>query len=298
MVRSSKSSKKSGNTKQISAARYWCFTLNNYNKNDISNILRIPKEKVPGFVFQEERGEEGEENEGTIHLQGVIDFGKGKKERPKRYFEQILRHNKTHWEKTKNIKASVQYCQKLRTRIGKTFFRGWEKPWICPKPRWSWWMEKILIQIGKPVRRKIDWYYSIHGDMNKTLFCKWIEQNYEGVCILGGKAGDMKYRVAKYFEQKGYTPKICLFNLAKGEDLDYIGLENIQDMLFFSGKYDSVSINGPWPHIIVLANYEPYYERMSQDRWNVTNITEEKFWTVELINGEKEVCFQNQNKFI
>ena len=64
---SSNSSTKSGNTKQISPSLNWCFTVNNYNSEDIQMFLKSDSSIVPKFVFQEETGESG-----TPHLQGYL----------------------------------------------------------------------------------------------------------------------------------------------------------------------------------------------------------------------------------
>jgi len=61
-----------GNTKLPSKnrirARRWCYTLNNYTKEEMSQLLTLfQTEKY--FIQGEEIGEEG-----TIHLQGYIEF--------------------------------------------------------------------------------------------------------------------------------------------------------------------------------------------------------------------------------
>ena len=88
-----------GNTKrQISPAKHWCFTHNNYTQQDIEKLCSsiVPVK----YVFQEETG-----TEGTKHLQGYVEFKK--KIRPKSlgWSDQI------HWEKCRNIKASIAYCK-------------------------------------------------------------------------------------------------------------------------------------------------------------------------------------------
>ncbi|GAC77845.1 replication protein, partial [uncultured marine virus] len=122
---SSNSSKgKSGNTRQISPSKHWCFTLNNYTIEDIELICS--NSSIEKYIFQEEVGELG-----TPHLQGYMKFKT--KVRPK----SVFKTNKISWGKTKDIKASIVYCQKEDTRAGKIFTKGIKiiKPLKCLKIR-------------------------------------------------------------------------------------------------------------------------------------------------------------------
>jgi len=85
-------------------SRHWCFTLNNYTPDEV-NILTSLECK---YVFQEETGEKG-----TPHLQGYINFPNAKTLGGVR---KIL--PRAHWEITKNIQASIQYCSKEESRTG------------------------------------------------------------------------------------------------------------------------------------------------------------------------------------
>lgn len=54
---SNSSTGNSCNTKQISPAKHWILTLNNYTPSDIDFIIKTDKAIVPKYVFQEEIGE-------------------------------------------------------------------------------------------------------------------------------------------------------------------------------------------------------------------------------------------------
>ncbi len=92
-----------GNTNNI-RARNWCFTLNNYTKEDIKSLQSDSYQ----YLFQEEKGENG-----TQHLQGVIFF---KNARSFGCMKKL--HNKAHWEVCINKPASIRYCSKEDTRNG------------------------------------------------------------------------------------------------------------------------------------------------------------------------------------
>ena len=140
---SSNSSKgKSGNTKQISPAKHWVFTLNNYTKDDITSFSS--NSSIKRYIFQEETGESG-----TPHLQGYLEFST--KKRPK----SVFKNQKIHWEKCKNVKASIEYCCKEDTRTGKIFNKNIMiiEPIKClSREKLYPWQEKVVSIIEKPVR--------------------------------------------------------------------------------------------------------------------------------------------------
>lgn len=129
MIDSSNSSKESGNTRtdslivngkvdkvkknnsrQVSPAIRWCFTLNNWTEEELSSIVPICKTECSKYIIGKEVGEEG-----TPHLQGFLKF-KNKK-RPKGLFNT----NRIHWEKAKGTdKQNFDYCSKE----GNFFFLG------------------------------------------------------------------------------------------------------------------------------------------------------------------------------
>lgn len=98
-------SKKSGigNTR-IPSSNHWCFTWNNYDEKGISELLsQLAHTK---FVFQEE-------NAGTPHLQGYVDFKKRTRPMEKIKIPSI------HWEKCRSVKHSISYCSDEEKRKGR-----------------------------------------------------------------------------------------------------------------------------------------------------------------------------------
>ncbi len=89
-------------------SRSYCFTLNNYTKKDIEILLTQFTPAIL-YIFQEEIGEENK----IPHLQGVVKFKNAK------HFRKMKKiHPKAHWERCRNIRASVLYCSKDETRNG------------------------------------------------------------------------------------------------------------------------------------------------------------------------------------
>ncbi len=99
-------------------ARSWCFTLNNYTKEDVNTMTqsRWNDLEIKKFVFQEEKGVNG-----TPHLQGVVMF-----KNPTGLAGLKKIHEKIHWEICKNFHASKSYCSKEETRTGMVYTYGIE----------------------------------------------------------------------------------------------------------------------------------------------------------------------------
>ncbi len=261
---SSNSSKKSGNTNQISPALNWCFTLNNYTSNDIKMFKDIPSSIVPKFIFQEETGETG-----TPHLQGYLRFTT--KKRPKSVFD----CNRIHWEKCRNVTKSIAYCQKGDTRTGEVFRRGIEAPFVQKIDAFYYWQEEILSLLKKePDTRSLHWYWEPKGCAGKTTFQKYVYTHLDDVLIVSGKSADMKHAVVDFLLKNKCHPKIILCNIPR-HSLNYVsytGIEEVKDMFFHSGKYEGGQVCGPCPHFIIFANEKPELESVSKDRWIIHRI--------------------------
>lgn len=265
---SSDSSKgKSGNTKQISPAKHWCFTLNNYTEDDIAQLLLINSSTVPVLVFQEEM-------ETTPHLQGCLSFQtKG------RAFGLGL-SKKIHWEKKSKYSSLYEarfYCADpdKRAEHGKVWLRGWRPRRIVKtiNPVRKWQQDLLEIVKEEPDDRRIYWIMG-EGGVGKTSFCKYLTIKHGAIC-LSGKASDMKNGIIEYTKSHGETPELILINIPRSynsEYLSYEGIESIKDMYFYSGKYEGGMVCGNPPHLLIFSNEEPNFEKVSADRWNFRKI--------------------------
>jgi len=262
------SSKGEGNTisspkKQISPAKRWCFTLNNYTSEEISSISSMINNKCSLGIIGAEVGEQG-----TPHLQGYFEFKF--KARPIGVFN----NKRIQFFKCKgNTKSNIDYCSKE----GNVIFRL-----NVPEPYkvdislniWECFIkDKILEQ--KPDDRSIYWFWENDGCAGKTTFQKWIFLNYPNVIITSGKIADMKMSVLTYIQNTNMYPKVVLVNIPRVNRgcVSIAGLECIKDMFFYSNKYEGGQVCGPNPHIVVFSNEEPPYHKLSEDRLKVYNIS-------------------------
>lgn len=269
---SSKSSNGEGNTKplpkQVSPAKKWCFTLNNYTDDECSSISSIVPKVCSRYVVGKEVGEQG-----TPHLQGFLEFKV--KCRPMSHFPELKR---IHWEKCKGTtQQNEEYCIK-------------EQVWLrYPKPPREiqlitpdrWWQVDILAEIANlPHDRLIHWYWSEEGGTGKTSFCKYLVVKHKAM-ITGGKAADVRNCVVDWMNKSGgETPELVCINIPKSFNAEYVsyeGFENIKDMLFYSGKYEGGMVCGNPPHLFIFANFPPDESKMTaHERFNVVNIDSKK----------------------
>jgi len=254
------------NCPRISNSKNWTFTLNNWTEDDKNELLKIC---INGaitnrYIFQAEIGKEG-----TPHLQGYIEFKN--KERP---FNIFYGNNRYHWEKCRNVKASIAYCSKQDTSTGER----WSNI-ILPKPLkiidelYEWQKEVIEIIKTEPNDRNIYWFWESTGGYGKTQLAKYIIYHY-GALLLSGKGADCKYAIVKHIETKETAPEIIIYDIPRcnNDYISYESLEAIKNGLFFSNKYESSQVIMNSPHIICFSNCPPDVSKMSADRWKIINL--------------------------
>ena len=254
-----------GNTKTLSfRLRKGVFTLNNYTDTEYRDIITWLEKDAKVAIVGKEVGEEG-----TPHLQGYFEFKNARNIKSKM--------PRAHIEKRKgSVKDNFVYCSK----DGNYWHKGFnirQLNWKVEIKKMKWWQEDILEKIDKPPDdRTINWYWEEKGCAGKTTFIKYCICNKpdKGIIVLSGKAADMKHMIVEYKKKNDYLPEIIFMNVPRTslEYLSYTGIEEIKDMLFFSGKYEGGMVCGPNPHIFIFANEKPRYSAMSEDRWNIVNI--------------------------
>lgn len=254
---------------KINPAIRWSFTFNNYTDDDYNKICSICSKICKFCIIAKETGESG-----TPHLQGYFEFKV--KSRPTSKFSFT---NKIHFEKSKGSKQdNIDYCSKddnepfIYPPIKKL------NRLACEDEMFPWQTELCNIFEGEPDLRKIYWYWSSKGGTGKTTFARYLHRKYGFIC-LGGKSADMKNAIIEYKKTNDTTPEGIVVNIPKSFNEDYIsytGLEEVKDMFFYSGKYEGGMVDGNQPHLIVFANVEPDFEKMT-DRFIVKRIDNDDY---------------------
>lgn len=269
-------SKEEKGLKRPSQSQYWCFTYNNYKIEHMELLEMTFKKMDCEYIFQEEVGGDDEDNPGTPHLQGYMEF----KDRRGRWSELKL-PKQIHWAKRKGTRMdNIKYCSKEYTWIGtpKRFSRFLKPPRpvkVLEEQQLRDWQKGVLsIVAQEPDDRTIFWIWSRAGKLGKTTFCKYLTMVH-GAIQLAGKGADVRNGVVTHIQHTGTTPEFIVVPVPKSFDenyLSYEALENCKDMYFYSGKYEGGQVCGNCPHVFVFSNFAPETSKMSEDRWRIWQI--------------------------
>ena len=244
--------------KQISPAKRWCFTFNNYTDADISSIVPDITRLCDYAIIGAEVGESG-----TPHLQGYVEFKT--KVRPL-----SCGFPSMNWEKCKGNRASnTAYCSK----DGKVIFSlGLPKPINIIDTLKDWQKDIENIMMTEPDDRTIYWYWENKGNVGKTSFMKYAVVKHKAIPCIGGRFGDVCNMIFNADMDKSNT---VLFNIPRGGDVSvsYSALEAIKDGMIVNNKYETGFKVFNSPHVIVFANFPPRRSMLSADRWKVVEIT-------------------------
>ncbi len=258
-----------GNTKL--RFRKVCFTLNNWNENEFTHLLKVFNEGGYKYIIGKEKGEKEE----TPHLQGYVEFGR------QLSFKQVKEINqRLHIERPRgNKKQNITYCSKdgdfistfpVERRI--RLLNGYKEV------IWKNWQLEILgiIEDGAKDARSIYWYYENSGNVGKSFLCKYIYLKYDAI-ICSGKKDDVFNQVLKWLEihEEDEDPKIIVCDIPRSsqEYVNYGAIEKLKDGLFYSGKYEGGICAFESPIVICMANCMPDTSSMSYDRWKIKKIT-------------------------
>lgn len=267
---SSKGDKGEGNTsssplKQISPAKRWCFTLNNYKDDDIEHFKFYSSRYLKCII-----GKEVAET-GTPHLQGYIYFKK--KIRPLSLFKQLG----AHWQKAKgSCKENFVYC----TKEGDVCFNtGFDDPLdVIPHNILRDDQQAIVNMFTEkcpPIweaRGLLYWFWEPKGGWGKSVTCLWMVHHMNAM-VLEGANKDILCGF-KQMVDIGKTPKIVIFDIPRCNlnHVSYQAIEKIKNGYFFSGKYESSMCKFNVPHVLCFANEEPEIDELSEDRWKIIRL--------------------------
>lgn len=260
---------KGNTTMQSVPYKKWCFTLNNYTKDELSTELPALLHQCDGYIYGEEIGE----LKGTPHLQGYFEL-KGRKR-----FETLCNMiPRASFRKAKgNRQHNIIYCSK-----GKNLQTTWPLPMRIQLLQkyysnvvWRPWQQHVLnILSEQPDERTIHWFWEPTGRVGKSFLVKYLKLTRE-VILGGGRTRDILHAIAKKKEKnESYSPEIVIADCPRLslEYVQYPLLEKLKDGCVYSGKYEGCDILLDRLHLICFANEEPKKYAVSNDRWNIVQI--------------------------
>lgn len=253
-----------GNTKTPTCdktrGRKWFLTVNNPDDTITQRIDEAHK-----WVYQWEKGEE----EKTLHIHALLCFKNA------RTFTSIKKaFPKAHITVPKNIKQVYDYCTKVETRVDGPYSKGYPLPVKIINTLRPWQQAMADRLKIAPDDRKIVWVYDKIGKMGKTQLCKWLIVKHNAI-LAGGRGADIRHCIAKKVE-KMESIELVVYNFTRSVEgyVSYEAIEQVKDGLLYSGKYEGTQCVFNSPHVWVFANFEPEYDKLSIDRWDVIEITQ------------------------
>lgn len=255
------------------------FTLKYDETHDHIEIIECLLEFCKKFVFQLELSEGNYK-----HWQGRVSLIKKKRLGAlivsSKEYEPL---KNIHWSVTSSNSTNFNYVMKADTRI--------DGPWTdqdtIQKPTKqmtlfkSWtlreWQSELIAKTSQFCLRSIDLVYDPTGNAGKSLFSEYME--------LQGKAEEVPpFRLMDDIFQWVCTrpiKQIYIVDMPRGMKKDklgdfYSGIEVIKNGVAYDKRYSAKKIRFDRPRIIVFSNELPNFELMSEDRWVLWTITDNK----------------------
>jgi len=151
---------------------------------------------------------------------------------------------------------------------------------IEPEVDWKPWQKDLVEELkNSPSPRKIHWYFDHYGNSGKSFFAKHFGM-YKGAFV-STKANTYHIATAldEYIRANGQdSVLIVIFNFTRQQESRniYQALEELKDGMVTSEKYKGRTMFFPNPHLVCFANYLPDITTVTQDRWDIRVLQNEK----------------------
>ncbi len=252
-------------------SRNWFLTWNNYPKDFHEILLNL--RGLQKYVFQEE-----ESKDGTPHIQGCFVF------KSQKYWNQLNDKAQGFWRPARNIHACKNYCSKIKSRIGKTWNKGFSLSGEVTKPvdplegkeLYPWQQDIIDIITGEIHDRHIYWFWSAKGNIGKTALCIHLIDNYNAI-LCDGKHREV-FNLICGRKNKNINTPLVLFDIPRDKSkngepmISYTAIEGLKNGVFVNTKYEVEMVRISKPHILIFSNLHPKMSGLSTDRWVIKNL--------------------------
>lgn len=247
-------------------AKNWVMTWHNYPDNVFEQIEQHLVPLCKQYVFGKEKGKSGN----SPHIQGAFVMkSKIRQSTIWKMFETMFFLDKMSgkWE-------DQEYCVKEAGEILTNY--KWPKPLKIIKELYGWQKDVLkLVKDVEPNDRDIIWVYGGYG-IGKTQFAKYMIYNKIAFGPLDGEKRHILSVVSQNINEECFIIYLSADESKYQKNSMFDCIENIKDGLFMS--HFGVDNTGPVfmnsPHIIVLANERPDFEKtkMDQKRFKIYNV--------------------------
>ena len=139
------------------------------------------------------------------------------------------------------------------------------------------WQQKLL-EYMVPSNREIIWVFGIDGNEGKSWFQQYLVNYFGSSRVFNNNVKKRSDGILHALAKRVYSLiDVFIFNIPRSfpdEHVPYDLLEEIKDGQAVSCKYDSKFLRFKKSNIVlVFGNTGPTKTKMSDDRWNILNIT-------------------------
>ena len=129
------------------------------------------------------------------------------------------------------------------------------------------WQKATLKDLEEQSTRQIKWIYDNKGNSGKTWLAKFLMRDRDAFYVRGGKTQDIAYA----YNYEKYV--VFDFTRSQEEFINYSTIECFKDGTIFSSKYQSILKKFPACTVLCLSNFYPDTSKLSQDRWDITDLS-------------------------
>ncbi len=255
--------------RQVSPAKAWCFTWFNYPTNWKEIVPKFQEyDTIIGYIAGEEQCPK------TLkwHIQGYLESKQ--KLRPHHLIPEIK-----WWICARgNMTSNYKYCSKkgnwiqwgtCRQKIDMTL----QESDLIPFDELFDWGKELENRVKDCLPHKTDrtiyWYWSQQGQMKKTETARRLAYYYDACIIQGSK----RHILGVAYKHPAPIYILLVPRTDEGA-VSYASIELLKDNLYMSGFGTEAtgSVNRKKPWVIVMCNFEPAPNTMSEDRYKTFNI--------------------------
>ena len=129
---------------------------------------------------------------------------------------------------------------------------------------WYPYQEFLLRVLSRgPHARRVYWFTDPVGNLGKSFMCRYLGHHMDAITLGSGASRDILYGY------RGQSIVLFDFTREKQDCMNYSVIEQIKNGHFYNTKYESGTRMYKIPHIICFANWDPDFDKMSQDRWKL-----------------------------
>lgn len=198
---------------------------------------------------------------------------------------------------------AIKACAKSYTDVGgiSTIFDLKDCDFRTEKPDWSAWTprpwQKVIIDITKtkPDGRSVYWIYDRKGAKGKSELGEYLEDTMYDLVWMTDDLGDSREAGTIVLNKlssgwKGNTIIVDLTRCAEHHDRMYDYLERLVNGRITSQKYSGRTIRFNKCHIVVMSNFLPHTDKMSEDRWRISEVMEDYTLRAMTVAEARETC--------